>query len=71
MLKQMTTLKSDTEENWNKAVNFIPKENEVIIYTNTYPPQIKIGDGKTKLLDLPFIGEYVVTTNKDQSWVEF
>ena len=51
MIKQMTTMKSDIEENWNKAINFIPKENEVIIYSDKQPPLIKIGDGKTKLLD--------------------
>lgn len=71
MIKQMTTIKSDTEENWNKAINFIPKENEVIIYTDNYPPLMKIGDGKTKLLDLPYIGEYTLTAQNDQAWVEF
>lgn len=71
MIKQMTTIKSDTEENWNKAINFIPKENEVIIYTDKYPPLMKIGDGKTKLLNLPYIGEYTLTASHDQAWVEF
>ena len=71
MIKQMTTIKSDTTENWNKAINFIPKENEVIIYTDKYPPLMKIGDGKTKLLDLPYIGEYTLTAQNDQAWVQF
>ena len=53
MIKEQTFIKKDTTENWNKAKNFIPKENEVIIYTDT--EQQKIGDGKTKLNELPFI----------------
>ena len=65
MIKQMTTIKSDKEENWNKAINFIPKENEVIIYSDKYPPLMKIGDGKTKLLDLPYIGEYTLKALHD------
>ena len=71
MKKELTTVKSDTEENWNKAKNFIPKENEVILYIDKQPPLIKIGDGKTKLLNLPFIGEYTVSVQPDQTWVEF
>lgn len=67
----MTMIKSDTEENWNKAINFAPKENEVIMYIDKQPPLIKIGDGKTKLLDLPFIGDYTMTAQIDQAWVEF
>jgi hypothetical protein len=35
MIKETTYIKKDTTENWNKAKNFIPKENEVIIYTDT------------------------------------
>ena len=53
MIKEQRTIKKDTTENWNKAKNFIPKENEVIIYIDT--EQQKIGDGKTKLNELPFI----------------
>ena len=53
MIKEQTILKKDTTENWSKAKNFIPKENEIIIYTDT--EQQKIGDGKTKLNELPFI----------------
>lgn len=71
MIKQMTTIKTDTEENWNKAINFIPKENEVIIYSDKYPPLMKIGDGKTKLLNLPYIGEYTLKAFENQAWVEF
>lgn len=52
MVKEQTFIKKDTTKNWNKAINFIPKENEIIIYTDA---GTKIGDGKTKLNNLPFI----------------
>lgn len=55
MIKETTYIKKDTSENWEKAKNFIPKKNEVIVYTDTQ--QQKIGDGKNKLNDLPFIDQ--------------
>lgn len=58
MEKEQSFIKKDTTENWNKAKRFIPKENEIIIYTDIFPKGIKIGDGKTKITDLPFIGNY-------------
>lgn len=54
MEKEPTLIKKDTSLNWDKAKNFIPKENEIIIYTDL--DQKKIGDGKTLLNELPFIG---------------
>ena len=53
MIKEQTLIKKDTSVNWDKAKNFIPKEHEVIIYTDFN--SIKIGDGKTKVNDLPFV----------------
>ena len=60
MIKEQTLIKKDTSINWNKAKNFIPKENEIIIYTDFN--RIKIGNGKTKVNDLPFVdnNEYMV-----------
>ena len=55
MIKEQTLIKKDTTENWNKAINFIPKENEIIKYIDMTPTGIKIGDGKNKLSELPFI----------------
>lgn len=49
--------KHDTEENWLKAINFIPKQGELIIYdTDDIHTQsrFKIGDGETLVSDLPF-----------------
>ena len=54
MVKEQSFIKKDTSENWNKAKNFIQKENEVIIYTDA---GTKIGDGKTLLHELPFINQ--------------
>ena len=34
MIKEQSFIKKDTSINWNKAKNFIPKENEVIVYTD-------------------------------------
>lgn len=50
--------KHDTEANWNKAINFIPKAGELIIYDpdeNYVYSRIKIGDGVTIVTNLPFI----------------
>lgn len=50
--------KHDIEANWSKAVNFVPLNGEIIVYdkddTHDYA-RIKIGDGSTKINELPFI----------------
>lgn len=52
-------LKHDTETNWDKAINFKPKDGEVVIYdvddTHTLP-RLKIGDNVTTVKNLPFVG---------------
>lgn len=53
MIKEQSFVKKDTSVNWGKAKNFVPKENEVIIYTDL--EKKKIGDGKKLLNELPFI----------------
>ena len=53
MIKEQSFIKKDTSINWDKAKNFIPKENEVIIYTDL--EKKKIGDGKSLLNELPFV----------------
>lgn len=50
--------KHDTESNWLKAANFIPKQGEIIIYdidTVYSYTRMKIGDGITLVNDLPFM----------------
>ena len=49
--------KHDTQANWEKATNFKPLAGELIIYDkdNVHTePRFKIGDGSTKVNDLPF-----------------
>lgn len=56
MEKANATVKVDTEENWAKAVNFIPDIFTIVVYTKEgCSPKIKMGDGKTKLKELPFL----------------
>ena len=55
MVKEQVLIKKDISENWEKAKNFIPKEKEIIIYTDLMPFGTKIGDGKTKVNDLSFV----------------
>ena len=58
--------KHEIEENWQKAVNFIPLQAEIVVYdtdsTHTQA-RLKIGDGKTNVNDLPFIGEKMIWEN--------
>ena len=58
VIKTRIQLKNDTETNWNKAVNFIPKQGEIIIYSadDSHPySRLKVGDGTTTVIGLPFI----------------
>lgn len=49
-------IKKDTTENWNKAINFIPKAGEIIVYADPdQPDKWKIGNGITRINELPFI----------------
>ena len=47
-------IKREREEDWAKAVNFIPKNGELIIYDCSDGIKLKIGDGITHVNDLPF-----------------
>ena len=48
--------KGDTEENWNKAVNYIPDTFTILVYTyENESPKVKMGDGVNKVKDLPFL----------------
>lgn len=67
MKKENTLVKEDTFENWSKAKNFIPKKHEVIIYTNL---GTKIGDGQTKVNDLPFIDKNKFKVNNNVLIIE-
>lgn len=61
-LNARVQMKTDKEENWLKATNFIPKNGEIIIYTTdaTHSYQrVKVGDGIKKVNELPFINEAI------------
>ena len=50
--------KHDTEANWNSHPSFIPDKSELIVYDkddNYNYPRVKIGDGVTTVVALPFI----------------
>ena len=55
----------DTEAHWNSLEDFIPKAGEVIVYDTdelfSYE-RFKLGDGVTKLKDLPFTVENIIET---------
>lgn len=56
-IKSRIVHKHGIESNWSKATNFIPKQGEIIIYdidSNHSYERIKIGDGTTKVNNLPF-----------------
>lgn len=60
--------KHDTEENWEKAVNFIPKQGEIIIYDiddNYDYERIKVGDGITNVSALPFTLDLETFTDEE------
>ena len=52
-LKARIVNKNGTSVEWEKATSFIPKKGELILYTDLN--KIKIGDGVTKVNDLPFL----------------
>lgn len=68
-IKTRFQLKSDTEANWSRAVNFRPLKGEVIIYTadDSHPfSRLKVGDGATAVVDLPFIDANTITGKEIQ-----
>ena len=62
--------KHDTEANWNKATNFIPKNGEIIVYdpdSNYSYARVKVGNGTTKVTSLPFIDNAIKTAQTNLS----
>jgi hypothetical protein len=50
--------KHDIEANWNDSPNFIPSQGEIILYDideNYNFERLKIGDGITNIVNLPFV----------------
>ena len=66
--------KHDIEVNWEKAINFIPMQGEIIVYDidETYNyERVKIGDGTTKINDLPFIDIQADWNQSDSTRTDF
>ena len=65
-------MKTDTEANWNKATNFIPKNGEIIVYatdaTHNYQ-RLKVGDGTKKVNELPFINDIITESTINSTCV--
>ena len=56
MEKSNAIVKVDSEENWNKALNYVPNTFTIIVYTyEDSQPKVKIGDGIHKVNELPFL----------------
>lgn len=59
-IKSRIIHKHDTAANWSKATTFIPKQGEIIVYDrddNYDYERLKIGDGDTNVINLPFAGD--------------
>ena len=72
-IKSRIQQKHDIEANWKLAVNFIPKQGEIIIYDiddNYDYERFKIGDGVTKINDLPFALGDLHPSSFDNSSIE-
>lgn len=56
-MRARVSLLHKTEAEWNSMINFVPLSGEFIIFdpdkTHNYA-RVKVGDGKTKLINLPF-----------------
>lgn len=77
-MKKQITLKHDLAINWAKAVNFIPKLDELILYDGVMEngiyvelPRLKRGDGKTKLNDLPFIDSETANSTAEINYLYY
>lgn len=69
-LKARIVQKHDTEANWKKALNFIPKQAEIIVYDKDeiYDYiRLKVGDGTTKINDLPFTSPLALALNETET----
>lgn len=66
--------KHDIEANWIKAVNFIPKKAELIVYdidANYDYERLKIGDGATPVTELPFAEVQADWNQNDETAADF
>ena len=56
MEKSQAIIKTDSAENWEKAINYIPDKFTIIVYEYIgEAPRIKIGDGIHTVNELSFL----------------
>lgn len=67
--------KIETPQDWEKAKNFIPKKNQIIIYDGikvndryVSAPKVKIGDGIHTVNDLPFENDTINVSYIEDSY---
>lgn len=70
-----SNIKYNTIEHWSTQNTYVPKQGEIIIYSNKYTiekdgqiynqPSLKIGDGQAYLVDLPFLDEFFINHIND------
>ena len=67
------TPKIESAQDWEKAINFIPKKEQIIIYDGVkesgkyiIPPRIKVGDGIHTVKELPFETSTNISYLEDQ-----
>lgn len=68
-IKTRIQSKNGTEAEWDLAADFIPLKGEVIIYNtddDSNFPRIKIGDGTTSIIQLPFANEKISDSKIDE-----
>jgi hypothetical protein len=77
-MKKQLILKHDIAANWAKAVNFIPKLDELILYDGILEngvyvelPRLKRGDGVTKLNELPFLNAAISDPNSEINYLYY
>lgn len=61
ILKTRIKHKINSPDKWNNLPTFKPLEGELIIYKNATEPLLKIGDGETSVVNLPFVGGKAIT----------
>ena len=64
--------KHDIEQNWNEAINFIPKQGEIIIYDiddNYSYERLKIGDGIQTVNNLKFLPTKTSQLENDSDFI--
>ena len=71
LLKDVPKMLYNTTAYWNSQVDLIAEEGVIYLYTDhvavhgedeevTYYAGVKVGDGLAYLIDIPFVGEYII-----------